>query len=220
MFLRINLILCALGFLCFVTSAQADIWLKWQISGNNANDIALTYKDANHIVISAQADLKFLKLHEDLYLLQAYNGFKVAFNLTKSAKILQKSGLMEQLPNKMVNFWPIMVLDGSTQMVQGHEGDIIRLKDFKKSVTVVSSQNIQHLAIKNALLPMVAELVNHLPNLPNRQLIDVLKHSEFGLPLRIGNRVVLTQSKTIKADEDVYSLKGYKVIGGLKDLIF
>lgn len=220
MFRKFKVLFVGFCFLFYGQFAHADIRLNWQWTGHNGNNIAVTFKDKNHLIISAFNNVKLLKLNKNLYLLYAGNGFKIAINLSRHKPLFNHAKIMKYLPAHKGKFLPIMIFNGSTQMVQGHIGDIILLKDYHRSVTVVSSQNKQHIAIKNALLPMLTTLIKHMPSLPNKQLIDVLKHSEFGLPMRIDNEFVMTKSETIIADKDAYSLDGYTMVGSLNDMVF
>ncbi|MGL1920771.1 MAG: hypothetical protein OCD03_07075 [Hyphomicrobiales bacterium] len=210
-----NLLIAAMCL--FANAAQADMQLNWQIidEASQAN-IAITYKDRNHIVITANADVKLLKLHNDLYILQNFHGAKVALNLSELGMTFYQENILNKLTPKEANFLPVMVLDGSTRHIKGFRGDVIKLLDFDKSVTIVSSQNEQHTTIKNAILPMLIQLVKRMPNLPNRRLIDLLKRQEFGLPLLIDDNIVMTRSETIDVHKNTYSLAGYKVIGSTK----
>ncbi|MBL1420946.1 MAG: hypothetical protein COC24_010605 [Alphaproteobacteria bacterium] len=212
-------IICAL--LALASNARADLLLNWQLTGQTElNNIAISYKDENHILISAERGLKLLKLEDEVYLMKNFGGFKVAFRLSDFISANNQKYILKALPEKDMNFLPVMVINGAKQTVQGYEGRILLLKDYHKSVTIVSSHDEQHMAIKNALLPMLIQLTKKLPNLPNRQLIEILKLNEFGLPLRIDNDIVLTKSENIPGRDDDYSLKGYKVIGSLSKFIF
>lgn len=209
------------AMLMFSTAAHADILLSWQMIGQTEqNSIAISYKDKNHILISAQKGLKLLKLKDEFYLLKAYNGFKVAFQLSKFISTSHQRDLLKVLPKKEMNFLPVMVINGAKQTIQGYEGQVLLLKDYHKSVTIVSSHDEQHIAIKNALMPMLIKLTEKLPGLPNRQLIEILKHSEFGLPLRIDNDIILTKAENIQTHKKAYSLDGYKVVGSLNQFIY
>lgn len=210
-----NLLIAAMCL--FANAAQADMQLNWQIIDEASQaTIAITYKDRNHIVITANADVKLLKLHNDLYILQNFHGAKIALNLSELGMTFYQENILNKLTPKEANFLPVMVLDGSTRHIKGFRGDVIRLLDFDKSVTIVSSQNEQHTTIKNAILPMLIQLVKRMPNLPNRRLIDLLKRQEFGLPLLIDDNIVMTRSETIDVHKNTYSLAGYKVIGSTK----
>lgn len=212
-------VLCFL--LLFASTARADMLLNWQMgTQNDLNNIAISYKDKNHILISAEKGLKLLKLDKEFYLMQSHLGFKVALKLSKYISRRNQTDILEVLPKRHMNFLPVMVFNGASQTIQGYEGQVLLLKDYHKSVTIVSSYDEQHMAIKNALLPMLIQLSEKLPNLPNRQLIEILKHREFGLPLRIDNDIILTRSENVQTHKDAYSLDGYKVIGSLKELIF
>lgn len=202
----------------FTSHAQADMHLNWQII--DKTNIAITYKDKNHIVISTAADVKLLKLHNDLYIMQNFRGIKIAINLSKLSLPYSQERWLNKLTPKEANFLPVMVLNGQTQRINGFDGDVIRLAGFDKSITIVSSQNKQHMHIKNAVLPMLTKLVERMPNLPNRKLIELLKRQEFGLPLQIDDNITLTRSEMIDVHKNTYSLSGYKVIGSLKDLIY
>lgn len=203
------------------SNVRADILLNWQLNGQTEpNNIAVSYKDKNHILISAEKGLKLLKLKNEFYLMKSYGEFKVAFRLSDFISSRNQRHILKALPQKDINFLPVMVINGAKQTIQGYEGQILLLKDYHKSVTIVSSYDEQHMAIKNALLPMLIQLTKKLPNLPNRQLIEILKHSEFGLPLRIDNDIILTKSENIITREDAYSLKGYSVIGSLNKFVF
>lgn len=213
-------------FLAVTSNAQADMRLNWQVVGNSKpTNVAITFKDKNHFIISAANQIKLLKLHNGLYLLQDFRGFKLAINIAKlkrakSRFLVQQHRILQKLPRKATKFLPVMVLNGATQTVLGFEGEILLLKDYKQSVTIVSSQNAEHVAIKNAVLPTLRKLLKHMPHIPNKQLLDILKYNEFGLPLRIGNRVVLTQSATINADKNMYSLDGYRLVQQVSELVF
>lgn len=207
--------------LAYASFGRADILLNWQLNGQSElNNIAISFKDKNHILISAEKGLKLLKLKNEIYLMKNYGGFKVAFRLSDFISANNQKYILEALPARGVKFLPVMVINGAKQTIQGYEGQILLLKDYHKSVTIVSSYDEQHLAVKNALVPMLIQLTERLPNLPNRQLIEILKHSEFGLPLRIDNDVILTKSEEVLIDKDAYSLKGYKVIGSLNNFVF
>lgn len=203
------------------SGARADFLLNWHMVGQaEQNNIAITYRDKNHIIISTPTGLKLLKLGNEIYLLQAYRGFKVAVRLSKKISARYQNAALKKLPQNESNFLPIVINSGSKQTIKGYEGHILLLKDFEQTVTVVSSQDKQHIDIKNALLPMLIKLAERLPNLPNRHLIELLKLREFGLPLRVDGKIILTKSETIVAQHDAYSLKGYKVMSGLDQFTF
>lgn len=205
----------------WASAAQADILLNWRtLNQATQTNIVLTYRDKNHIVISLRHDFKLLKLHNELFLLHSQFGFKVAFNLSKLNAKYYSDRILNQLPAKEAHFLPVMVLNGAQKIVQGFTGQVIMLHDFDKTITVISSHNKQHIDIKNALLPMFEKLVQGLPNLPNRQLIEILKISEFGLPLHIEDAFILTKSETVKPIKNLYTLNGYKVVSSLKDMVF
>lgn len=211
--------------LCFtLLSTQithADLLLNWQMVGQaGTGQIAIKFKDKDHILISAHKGFKLLKLKKELYLMQSYRGLKVAFALSKFISVQHQNDILANLPQSELNFLPVMIINGSTQVIQGYKGHVLLLKDYKKSITVVSSQDEQHMAVKNALLPILVQLSKKLPKLANTQLIEILKHSEFGLPLRIDNRLILTKSETIDAHKNTYSLDGYKIISSRNDLRF
>lgn len=212
------------GFIVFVSyltlaqSSIADLRLKWQYNeSNSVTEITLSYKDKNHIIISNQSNHQLLKLNNTLYLLQNIGGVKIAYNLSNFINRNYRSEVLKSLPSYDIKFLPVMVIYGQTQSILGYEGNILLLKDYHKSVTIINSMDQQHLEIKNALLPMLLKLSRKFPNLPNKNLLEILKIAEFGLPLKINNQIILSDVAHINLDASLYSLADYYVINTIND---